>query len=169
MWVCVCANSESALALGNPESVLARGLMNHEVQRSSCLTMLYNKNRKRSVKKGRDMNALSVAYFSALIWKKWATNEWNCTRQHRRCFRCILGSVMLLKHRRFCLPLVLRITQQIPCCKIIKNIFICHSKSYEFPERRNTEKQIPPMICCKAVVADLASSFYIFLFLALIS
>lgn len=110
--------------------------MNHEVQRSSCLTMLHNKNRKRSVKKGRDMNALNVACFSALIWKEWASNEWNCTRQHLSCFRCILWSVMILKQRRFCLALVLRITHQIPCCKIIKNIFICHSKSYEFSERR---------------------------------
>lgn len=58
MCVCVCANSESALALGNPVSALARGLMNHEAQRSSCLTMLHNKNKKQSVKKGWGMNAL---------------------------------------------------------------------------------------------------------------
>lgn len=78
------------------------------------------------------MNALNVACFSALIWNVWASNEWNCTRQHRRCFRWVLWSVVLLKQRRFCLALVLRITHQIPCRKIIKNIFICHSKSYEF-------------------------------------
>lgn len=68
--VCVCANSESVSALGNPVSALARGLMNHDVQRSSCLTMLHNKNRKRSVKKGQDINALNVACFSALIQKE---------------------------------------------------------------------------------------------------
>lgn len=48
------------------------GLLNRDVQRSSCLTILHNKEIK--CKKGTGyecINVLNVACFSALTWKEW--------------------------------------------------------------------------------------------------
>lgn len=60
MCMCVCANSDSASALGYPVGVLEKVLMNRKAQRSICLTMLHNKKSKWCVKKGTGYECIKL-------------------------------------------------------------------------------------------------------------
>lgn len=144
--MCVCANSDSVSALGNPVGVLERVLMNHKAQRSICLTVLHNKKSKWSVKKGTEYECVKLALLVLYTHVKRVHSY-----ERRAGTRSGNG-------------FVLRITHQI-LSAVIKNIFICHiakgtNSQGGKQEKRNLTYHLLWSNCCRSGIKALYIFFY---------